>query len=228
MTTLRDAAQQALEQLRCNTDNMEKGMSKSIQKLCAKENREAMDTLRAALAQEEPMRPTFQEMQNAAANLRVMKEMFGDPAASCDIAEDGVCEVIDCCRKSPLILEALEIGYDSAQAEAAQYHAAMAGYRPERHAEMDADVAKIAAAITALRDALAQQAPKGGGNLPPPLQAEPVEEPVAFDADGFRAFVLRELPDGTDIGSGAWWADHLTAWAQRFIKRQAALKEKNA
>jgi hypothetical protein len=79
-----------------------------------------------------------------------------------------------------------------------------------------------------LRDALAQQAPKGGGNLPPPLQAEPVEEPVAFDADGFRAFVLRELPDGTDIGSGAWWADHLTAWAQRFIKRQAALKEKNA
>ena len=54
-------------------------------------------------------------------------------------------------------LEALEIGYDSAQAEAAQYHAAMAGYRPERHAEMDADVAKIAAAITALRDALEQQ-----------------------------------------------------------------------
>jgi hypothetical protein len=55
-----------------------------------------------------------------------------------------------------------------------------------------------------------------------------VQEPVAFDADGFRAFVLRELPDGTDIGNGAWWADHLTAWAQRFIKRQAKLKEKNA
>jgi hypothetical protein len=54
-------------------------------------------------------------------------------------------------------LEALEIGYDSAQAEAAQYHAAMAGYRPERHAEMDADVAKIAAAITAVKAALAQQ-----------------------------------------------------------------------
>jgi hypothetical protein len=27
---------------------------------------------------------------------------------------------------------------------------------------------------------LAQEAPKGGGNLPPPLQAEPVEEPVAW------------------------------------------------
>jgi hypothetical protein len=53
-------------------------------------------------------------------------------------------------------LEALEIGYDSAQAEAAQYHAAMAGYRPERHAALDVDVAKIAAAITALRAALAQ------------------------------------------------------------------------
>ena len=49
MTSLRDAARQALEQLRCNTDNMEKGMSKSIQKLCAKANREVMDTLRTAI-----------------------------------------------------------------------------------------------------------------------------------------------------------------------------------
>jgi hypothetical protein len=75
----------------------------------------------------------------------------------CDIAEDGVCEVLDCCRKLPQILEALEIGYDSAQAEAAQYHAAMAGYRPERHAEMDANVAKIAKAITAVKAVLAQE-----------------------------------------------------------------------
>jgi hypothetical protein len=75
MSDLRTAAQQALEQLRCNTDNMEKGMSKSIQKLCAKENREAMDTLRAALAQQ--------------------------TQTPCDIAEDGVCEVIDCCGKPP-------------------------------------------------------------------------------------------------------------------------------
>jgi hypothetical protein len=74
----------------------------------------------------------------------------------CDIAEDGVCEALDCCRKLPLILEALEIGYASAEAEAAQYHAAMAGYRPERHAAMDADAAKIAAAITAVKAALAQ------------------------------------------------------------------------
>jgi hypothetical protein len=92
----------------------------------------------------------------------------------CDIAEDGVCEVIDCCRNRSQILEALEIGYDSAQAEAAQYHAAMEGYRPERHAEMDADVAKIAAAITALRAALAQEE----------------QEPVAWMREGW----------GTDCG----------------------------
>ena len=54
-------------------------------------------------------------------------------------------------------LEALQLGYDSAKAEADQYHAAMAGYRPQRHAEMDAEVQQIAAAITALRAALAEQ-----------------------------------------------------------------------
>jgi hypothetical protein len=56
-------------------------------------------------------------------------------------------------------LEALEIGYESARVEAAQYHAAMAGYRPERHAAMDADVEKIAKAITTLKAALAQPLP---------------------------------------------------------------------
>jgi hypothetical protein len=74
-------------------------------------------------------------------------------------------------------LEAFEIGYDSAQAEAAQYHAAMAGYRPERHAEMDADVAKIAAAITALRAALAQQE----------------QEPVAYTGDVARRMREAEM-----------------------------------
>jgi hypothetical protein len=53
-------------------------------------------------------------------------------------------------------LEALEIGNACAEAEAAQYHAAMAGYRPHRHAQMDADVQKIAQTITALRAALEQ------------------------------------------------------------------------
>ncbi len=53
-------------------------------------------------------------------------------------------------------LEALELGYDSAKAEADQFHATMAGYKPHRHAAMDADVQKIAQAITALRAALAE------------------------------------------------------------------------
>jgi hypothetical protein len=51
-------------------------------------------------------------------------------------------------------MEALEIGYDSAKAEADQFHAAMAGYKPHRHVQMDADVQKIAQAITALRERL--------------------------------------------------------------------------
>ena len=90
-------------------------------------------------------------------------------------------------------LEALELGYDSAKAEADQYHAAMAGYRPQRHAQMDADVQQIASAITALRAAL----------------AEPVQEPVAIvGRKGYggqwappgppikTVHMLRELPEG--------------------------------
>jgi len=89
--------------------------------------------------------------------IALRKALAQQTQTPCDIAEDGVCEVIDCCRNRSQILEALEIGYDSAQAEAAQYHAAMAGYRPERHAEMDADVAKIAAAITAVKAVTAKE-----------------------------------------------------------------------
>lgn len=43
-----------------------------------------------------------------------------------------------------------------------------------------------------------------------------------FDAEGFRAWVLANLPDETVIGSSAWWADHLSAWAARFVKAPAA------
>lgn len=50
------------------------------------------------------------------------------------------------------------------------------------------------------------------------VSAQPVagEPAKAFDAEGFRAWVAKNLPDDTIIGSSAWWADHLTAWAQRF------------
>jgi len=41
----------------------------------------AITALCAALEQEEPIRPTVQEMQNAAANLKLMEEMFGGSTA---------------------------------------------------------------------------------------------------------------------------------------------------
>lgn len=41
----------ALGQLGCNTENMSKGMSKSIQKLCARENTEAITALRERLGE---------------------------------------------------------------------------------------------------------------------------------------------------------------------------------
>ena len=47
-------------------------------------------------------------------------------------------------------------------------------------------------------------------------------EPVAFDAEGFRAWVKRELPDDTVISNGTWWAEHLTKRAQRFVKAAPA------
>jgi hypothetical protein len=38
-----------------------------------------------------------------------------------------------------------------------------------------------------------QEAPKGGGNLPPPLQAEPVQEPVAYTGDVARRMREAEM-----------------------------------
>ncbi|GKS92760.1 hypothetical protein [Acidovorax sp. SUPP2539] len=46
----------------------------------------------------------------------------------------------------------------------------------------------------------------------------PADQAALFDAQGFRDFVLRDMPDDTIIGSSSYWADHLTAWAKRFVK----------
>jgi len=165
MTDLRTAAQQALWAL----EMLAQPTKTNSETPRYKAHKAAITALRAALAQQEQ---DTNPHQHAVDDWR----LHGGPGETrsaqtpCDIAEDGVCEVIDCCRNSPLILEALEIGYDSAQAEAAQYHAAMAGYRPERHVEMDANVAKIAAAITAVKAALAQQEQE-------PVRAESVTTP---------------------------------------------------
>jgi hypothetical protein len=41
-----------------------------------------------------------------------------------------------------------------------------------------------------------QEAPKGGGNLPPPLQAEPVQEPVAWRYKGMMGMPWSLSDDG--------------------------------
>jgi hypothetical protein len=111
MTTLREAAQQALEAL--EQDNPA-GRSATI------------TALRAALAQQEPvakMHVVFEDNNGALRRTPADCQAFGangqpaavyvgrqryapeqeraDPAQTpCDIAEDGVCEVLDCCRNS--------------------------------------------------------------------------------------------------------------------------------
>jgi hypothetical protein len=44
-------------------------------------------------------------------------------------------------------LEALRIGYESANAEAGRFHTSMAGYKEKEHQQYDEDVAQIKAAI---------------------------------------------------------------------------------
>ena len=53
--TDREIMQQAFDALMCNTENLQTGMSRSIQKLQAKTNLEVIDDLRQALAQPEPV-----------------------------------------------------------------------------------------------------------------------------------------------------------------------------
>ena len=51
-----------------------------------------------------------------------------------------------------LILEALQIGLETCQVEADEYHRTMAGYRQYRHDAMDADIEKIKRAIAVVED----------------------------------------------------------------------------
>jgi hypothetical protein len=79
---------------------------------------------------------------------------------------------------------------------------AMESYRNMMFVEAGCRFKEGEAAITALRDALAQQdEPKGGGNLPPPLQAEPVQEPVAWQWLNTAHF-RKNLPVNAE--PGAW------------------------
>ena len=60
-----------------------------------------------------------------------------------------------------LALEALEIGHEYAVETAEHFHIEMAGYKQHRHDAMDAEVKQIADAITAIREALAEQPAQG-------------------------------------------------------------------
>lgn len=51
--------------------------------------------------------------------------------------------------------------------------------------------------------------------LAPTTKAEPQRE--VFDEDGFRAWVIRNMPDNTIIGNSTWWAGHLAVWVRRFM-----------
>ena len=62
----------------------------------------------------------------------------GEPAISLSLAQ------------AQSLLDALDIGLGAAATEAAEYHEAMKGYRPERHKELDDDARKISAEITLL------------------------------------------------------------------------------
>ena len=61
MTTLRQVAEQALLQLEINQRNFEKGPSKSISKLLARGNDDVIETLRKALAEQEPFAWMFED-----------------------------------------------------------------------------------------------------------------------------------------------------------------------
>ena len=85
--------QMITEQLILVRDNLFRGMSKSIQKLQARSINEVLELpnhTQSPPAQQEPVAPTSVEMQNAAANLALMRKMWGnadEPVAK--VNDDG-------------------------------------------------------------------------------------------------------------------------------------------
>ena len=90
---------------------------------------------------------------------------------------------------------------------------------------------KVREALDALNSLEAQLEAVGAGGVSGPLMGQPQAMPdlsaltergakawAGFDAQGYRDWVLRNLPKGSIIGNGEWWADHLTSWAKRFVK----------
>lgn len=95
-------------------------------------------------------------------------------------------------------LEALEIGHEAAQEEAENYHATMRGFKPARHAAMDADVRKIADAIAAVKAALLTEVSEAQMVHAAAL-AEPVGVVDAVRGGEFHVEFNRTLPLGTRL-----------------------------
>jgi hypothetical protein len=142
MTDLRTAAQQALEAL----EMLAQPTKTNSETPRYKAHKAAITALRAALAQQ--------------------------TQTPCDIAEDGVCEVIDCCRNSTR----------EEQEPTVRFKCTVVDNQHPNGVPFEQWV-----------NAPQQEAPKGGGNLPPPLQAEPVEEPVAYTGDVARRMREAEM-----------------------------------
>lgn len=103
------------------------------------------------------------------------------------------------------VLQAMELGYDSAKGEADQYHAAMAGYRPQRHAQMDAQVQQIATAITALKASLAESTAEASSAV------EPVQKPVWIQPDHLQK--ARQAPFLSRVEPTRRFADFVPLYA---------------
>jgi hypothetical protein len=142
----------------------------------------------------------------------------------CDIAEDGVCEVIDCCRNST----------QEEQEPTVRFKCTVVDDQHPNGVPFEQWV-----------NAPQQDEPKGGGNLPPPLQAEPVARVLQtvgqYHTGRFVAEVetVRRLRDGESLYTAPprreWQSlseEEIDRWTPEIhpvIRAvEAALKEKNA
>jgi hypothetical protein len=267
MSTLREAAQQALEALK-NLSNCHDGPHDSSGECPSCHERSYM-----------PHAPDC-EKQNAITALRAA--LAQQTQTPCDIAEDGVCEVIDCCRNStreeqePTVRFKCTVVDDQhpngvpfeqwvnapQQEPVAQMREnALARWAHEQEEPPDTgwqrdwqrgyETARRWVRQVGLPSLAQQEAPKGGGNLPPPLQAEPVlvveKEPDYMSRghfyEGSKPFIdptlVWKLPIGTKLYTAPprreWQGlteEEMDCWTPEIhpvIRAvEAKLKEKNA
>ena len=105
----RKLIEELLGQLVCNTTNMEKGMSKSIQKLCARENKDTINAAREYLAQPEQSEPVEQCTESDSWNCKYCRKTetckalqdprnFGKPKAPEPLTDEEVFSIAIRCN----------------------------------------------------------------------------------------------------------------------------------